>query len=187
MNAKKLFLPLLAVLGSLLASVPADASPPRVGEPMPEFPAVGPAGWLNSPPLRLAGLRGKVVLVEFWTYGCSNCRNTLPWLKQAAERYRDDGLVVVAVHTPEFPAERVRGNVVRALQPLGITHPVLLDPDSVYWNAMGNRYWPAFWLVDRQGRLAATAIGELHSGEARTRNFEGKLRELLGEPALVTR
>ncbi len=169
---------LIAVL--VLSACPAaSAQSPDTLAKLPEFPAVGEAGWLNSPPLRLAQLRGQVVLVEFWTYGCSNCRNTLPWLKQAARRHRADGLVVVAVHTPEFPAERERGNVERAVRQLGIDYPVLLDPESAYWNAVGNRYWPAFWLLGRDGRLVATAIGELHAGEPRAARFEAALQAAL--------
>ncbi len=172
-------LKLLVAVFALSACSAASAPPPGAPVRLPEFPVVGAAGWLNSSPLRLADLRGRVVLVEFWTYGCSNCRNTLPWLKQAARQYRDDGLVVVAVHTPEFPAERERGNVERALPRLGIDYPVLLDPDSAYWNAVGNRYWPAFWLLDREGRLVATAIGELHAGEARAARFEAAMKTAL--------
>jgi hypothetical protein len=87
--------------------------------------------------------------------------------------------VVVAIYTPEFAHERVPANVARAVRELGIRYPVMLDPDFAYWNLMNNRYWPAFYLVDRQGRIAATAIGELHDGEARTERFEAQLRALL--------
>jgi thiol-disulfide isomerase/thioredoxin len=145
----------------------------------PPFTATDPAAWINSPPLSLAGLRGKVVLLEFWTFGCSNCRNTLPWLETTAAEYAAQGLVVVAIHTPEFAHERVPANVARAVRELGIRYPVMLDPDFAYWNLMNNRYWPAFYLVDRQGRIAATAIGELHDGQPRAERFEAQLRALL--------
>ena len=119
------------------------------------------------------------MLVEFWTFGCSNCRNTLPWLKATAAEHAAQGLVVVGVHTPEFAQERVPANVARAVRDLGIGYPVMLDPDSAYWNLMNNRYWPAFYLIDRQGRIAATAIGELHDGEPRAERFEAQLRAVL--------
>jgi thiol-disulfide isomerase/thioredoxin len=90
-------------------------------------------GWLNSTPLSLAGLRGRVVLVEFWTYGCSNCRNTLPWVKQVAVRYRDEVLVVVAVHTPEFPRERQPGNVARAVRPRSANCTAARPAPSASW------------------------------------------------------
>ena len=132
--------------------------------------------------MSLAALRGKVVLIEFWTFGCSNCRNTLPWLKAVESRYREQGLVVVAVHTPEFAQERVPANVTEAVRRLGITYPVMLDPDFEYWKRLKNRYWPAFYLVDRGGRVTATAIGELHEGESRGDRFEAQLRAALAVP-----
>jgi thiol-disulfide isomerase/thioredoxin len=169
-------LPTLLASLLMLASCNA-ASGPRLAPP---FDAPDPAAWINSAPLTLGALRGKVVLIEFWTFGCSNCRNTLPWLKSAAARYAAQGLVVVGVHTPEFAHERVAANVARAVRELGITYPVMLDPDFEYWNRLDNRYWPAFYLVDREGRIVATAIGELHEGEPRAARFEAQLRALLG-------
>jgi thiol-disulfide isomerase/thioredoxin len=148
----------------------------------PPFPATEAAAWINSPPLTLAALRGKVVLLEFWTFGCSNCRNTLPWLKAAAPKHASQGLSVMSIHTPEFAHERVPVNVARAVRELGITYPVMLDPDFEYWNRLKNRYWPAFYLVDRQGRIAAMAIGELHASEPRVVRFEAQLRALLDSP-----
>ena len=171
-------LPTLLASLLVLASCNAAAAPPFA----PPFTATEPAAWINSPPLTVATLRGKVVLIEFWTFGCSNCRNTLPWLKSAAARYAAQGLVVVGVHTPEFAHERAAANVARAVRELGITYPVMLDPDFEYWNRLGNRYWPAFYLVDRQGRIVATAVGELHEGESRGDRFEAQLRAALAAP-----
>lgn len=161
-----------------LASCVTQAAPPVA----PPLTATRAEAWINSPPLSLAGLRGKVVLLEFWTFGCSNCRNTLPWLKAAAEKYREQGLVVVSVHTPEFAHERVPANVRQAVRDLGIRYPVMLDPDFEYWKLLNNRYWPAFYLIDRQGRIVATAFGELHAGEARGERFEAQLRAQLKAP-----
>jgi thiol-disulfide isomerase/thioredoxin len=161
-----------------LASCTASADLPVA----PAFPATRADAWINSPPLSLAELRGRVVLLEFWTFGCSNCRNTLPWLKRVEAKYRDQGLVVVSVHTPEFEHERVPANVRKAVQDLEVRYPVMLDPNFEYWKRLNNRYWPAFYLIDRQGRIAATAIGELHAGEPRGERFEAQLRAQLAAP-----
>jgi len=146
----------------------------------PELTQRGLEDWLNSEPLTLAGLRGQVVLIEFWTYGCINCTRTLPWLKAMHSRYQNQGLVIIGVHTPEFPHERETANVRQAVVRHGIAYPVMLDADHAYWRAIGNRYWPAFYLVSRAGRIEATAIGELHLGTARGDGFEERIRELLG-------
>src|SRR3981189_1592947 len=107
----------------------------------------GISNWFNSAPLNVADLRGKVVLVDFWTYGCVNCVNTLPHVTELYAKYKDRGLVVVGVHTPEFPFERSASNVQAALNPHGISYPVAQDNDSQTWNAYGNQYWPSQYLV----------------------------------------
>src|SRR5437763_7935936 len=113
----------------------------------PEFPA-GAGPWLNGPPLTLRGLRGAVVLVDFWTYSCVNCLRTLPALRAWHERYRAVGLVVVGVHTPEFDFERDPARVARALAELGVAYPVVLDNDRAIWLRFANRYWPHRYLID---------------------------------------
>jgi len=143
-----------------------------------QAPAVEASGWLNSPPLTPAGLAGKVVLYDFWTFGCVNCLHTLPHVKAWHARYAADGLVIVSIHTPEFPAEADPANVTRFVQENGIRYPVALDPGGRVWAAFGNRYWPQFSLHDRQGRHRLTAIGE--GGYDRT---EDGIRALLGVPA----
>jgi cytochrome c biogenesis protein CcdA/thiol-disulfide isomerase/thioredoxin len=143
----------------------------------PEF--AGIVGWLNSPPLTLAGLRGKVVLVDFWTYSCVNCLRTLPWLRRWDETYRDRGLVIVGVHTPEFAFERDAGNVRDAVRSLGIRYPVALDPDYGTWLAWGNRYWPAKFLIDRRG-----IVRYAHFGEGAYEEGEAAIRTLLAESGL---
>ena len=120
----------------------------------------GAPGWLNSSPLRPADLRGKVVLVEFWTYTCINWLRTLGYVRAWAEKYADRGLVVVGVHTPEFPFEEEVDNVRRAAEDLGVDHPVALDPDYVVWRAFANHYWPAIYLVDAEGRIRHHQFGE---------------------------
>lgn len=145
----------------------------------PEFTHHEPADWVNSGPLKLADLRGQVVLIEFWTFDCYNCRNTLPWLKAIHSELKDKGLTIVSVHTPELPQERDPVQVRAAVETLGIDYRVMIDKDFSYWNAMGNRYWPAFYLVGRDGQIVATAVGELHRGDRRGDQFEQRIRELL--------
>jgi thiol-disulfide isomerase/thioredoxin len=141
----------------------------------PDISGIGP--WFNSPPLSLARLRGKVVLVEFWTFGCYNCRNVEPYVKQWHERYRDDGLVVVGVHTPEFAHEADPKRVRKYLNENGITHPVVMDNDYAIWNRWGNRYWPAMYLLNKSGELCYRLFGE-----GRYQQTEQKIRELLEMP-----
>ena len=138
----------------------------------PDF--VGISGWLNSPPLSIAALRGKVVLVDFWTYGCINCVRTLPYVTQLYEKYKDKGLVVVGIHTPEFPFEHSNGNVAAALKHHGIHYPVAQDNDSATWNAYHNEYWPAQYIVDRSGKIVFT-----HAGEGQYDEIERTIQKLL--------
>ena len=139
----------------------------------PEFQ--GNSDWINSAPLTMRGLRGKVVLVDFWTYSCINCLRTLPYLKSWDERYRSKGLVIVGVHSPEFAFEHSEGNVRSAVQRLGVRYPVALDNDFATWEAFHNQYWPADFLIDRSGR-----IREYHVGEGGYAETEAKIRTLLG-------
>jgi len=125
---------------------------------LPGFEAA--AGWLNSPPLTPDELRGKVVLVDFWTYTCINWLRTLAWVRAWAEKYENDGLVVIGVHTPEFPFERDEDNVREAVQEMAIRYPVALDPDFGVWNAFSNSYWPAIYIADADGRIRYHHYGE---------------------------
>jgi cytochrome c biogenesis protein CcdA/thiol-disulfide isomerase/thioredoxin len=136
----------------------------------------GITDWFNSKPLTMHELRGKVVLVDFWTYSCINCLRTLPHLQAWWKEYRRDGLVIVGVHTPEFAFEAVPHNVEEATKQLGVTWPVALDPHYATWKAYGNQYWPAEYLIDRQGR-----IRHQHFGEGEYGNTERLIRELLGQ------
>jgi len=141
-------------------------------------PELEPTGWINSQPFRLADLRGRVVLVEFWTFDCINCRNVMPALLQWQQVYAPRGLVIVGVHTPEFRHEREINNVQAAVRELGIQYPVALDNDFGTWRAYRNRYWPAFYLVDKRGVIRYTHVGE-GSYEQTRRAIEA----LLAEPA----
>jgi thiol-disulfide isomerase/thioredoxin len=116
--------------------------------------------WLNSPPLTAAELRGKVVLVQFWTYGCTNWLRTLPYVRAWAARYRDHGLVVIGVHTPEFDFEHDQDNVRRAVKDLRVDYPVAIDNDYAIWSAFDNHYWPALYLVDAHENVRHHRLGE---------------------------
>lgn len=116
--------------------------------------------WLNGPEITEATLAGKVVLVDFWTYSCVNCIRTIPYLQKLWERYKDKGLVIIGVHTPEFAFEKDPDNVALAIKKLGVAWPVVLDNDMENWHAFANRYWPAKYLADAQGTIVYTHFGE---------------------------
>lgn len=116
--------------------------------------------WLNSPPLTMAGLRGKVVLIDFWTYSCINCLRTLPYVTSWHAKYKDQGLVVIGVHTPEYAFERKTANVETAIKRFGIQYPVAQDNQYGTWKAYNNQYWPAVYLIDRTGKVVLTHFGE---------------------------
>jgi cytochrome c biogenesis protein CcdA/thiol-disulfide isomerase/thioredoxin len=136
----------------------------------------GAAAWLNSPPLNRGVLKGKVVLIDFWTYSCINCLRTLPYIRAWAEKYKDSGLVVIGVHTPEFAFEKDPDNVRRAVRELSVTYPVPLDNDYRIWKAFGNSYWPADYLIDSAGKIRYH-----HFGEGKYDESERQIQELLKE------
>lgn len=172
----KAFLPLLVFL--LLAATPLILTT-FMGESMragvaPEI--TGIQEWFNSKPLRLADLRGKVVLIDFWTYSCINCIRTFPYLIAWDEQYREQGLVIIGVHTPEFSFEMDRENVRGAIDQFGIRYPVAMDNDYKTWKAYANNYWPHKYLIDAQGNIRYEQIGEGGYVE-----MEENIRKLLAE------
>ncbi|TDN56507.1 cytochrome c biogenesis protein DipZ [Scandinavium goeteborgense] len=134
----------------------------------------GAVQWLNSPPLTAESLRGKVVLVDFWTYSCINCLRTLPYVKAWAEKYRDQGLVVIGVHSPEFAFERDINNVTKEAKKLGVTYPIAIDNNFGIWQAFNNQYWPAHYFIDANGH-----IRYMHFGEGNYAESERVIQELL--------
>ncbi len=136
----------------------------------------GATRWFNSPPLSMESLRGKVVLVEFWTRECINCLHVLPHTKALYDRYAADGLVVVGVHTPEYDEERDASALKDAIGALDIRYPVAMDNDYRIWNAYGNRFWPAIYLIDREGHVVYR-----HVGEGDYDRTEARIRQLLGK------
>jgi thiol-disulfide isomerase/thioredoxin len=172
MNALRKF-----ALAATLActAVAAQAGPLKNSYPAPEI--TGIEKWLNSEPLTLQQLKGKVVLVDFWTYTCINCIRTLPYVKRWHEKYKDQGLVVIGMHTPEFPYERSTENVMAAIKRFDIKYPVAQDNNYATWEAYNNRYWPAAYLINKKGQVVYT-----HFGEGRYEETEAAIRALLAEP-----
>ncbi|HEY4987030.1 MAG TPA: redoxin domain-containing protein [Bradyrhizobium sp.] len=169
----------LCLTGAATSSLAAEAS--QASAPItvataeataPNF--VGLGNWFNSAPLNLGDLRGKVVLVNFWTYGCSNCVNALPHVVDLYAKYKDRGLVVVGIHTPEFPFERSASNVQAALKRHGITYPVAQDNDSKTWDAYHNQYWPSQYIVDQHGKIVLH-----HDGEGQYEQIDRTIARLL--------
>src|SRR6202034_1252477 len=164
-----------SVLAANLSGNPADAHPSLDDEgPMPDLS--GAVAWLNSPPLSSKSLRGKVVLVDFWTYSCINCLRALPYVEGWAEKYKDAGLVVIGVHTPEFAFEKERSNVEKAVRDLKLSYPIAIDSDYRIWQAFHNEYWPAHYFVDGKGHIRYHHFGEGEYGES-----ERVIQELLKE------
>ncbi|HXE76472.1 MAG TPA: redoxin domain-containing protein [Candidatus Xenobia bacterium] len=156
-------------------------APPALGTGKDVRPRIAPElpkkGWLNTPaeePLQLSELRGKVVLVEFWTFACWNCKNVLPYVKAWHEKYGPQGLVVIGVHAPELEHERKLENVKKAIRKQGITFPVVLDNDFDTWNRYQNEYWPTIYLIDANGQIVYVAIGEGDYGKT-----EARIQQLL--------
>ena len=172
---------LLAVLSLTLAG---SATGARETDPRPA-PAWRNTSWLNADrPVTLESLRGRVVLLNFWVFTCYNCTNTVPSLVDFDSKYRDEGLTIIGIHTPEFPpyaGEHDKSNVRRALEQYHIDYPVAQDNDDRTWNLYGIRYWPSFVLIDRKGRIRYEGAGEFHVGDATYRLWEGRIRELLAE------
>jgi thiol-disulfide isomerase/thioredoxin len=178
---------LFGLLAFMLAGCAAQSGGSRSGEPAIQksaaLPDLGPAPeltndtWLNvDAPLRLAGLRGKVVLVEMWTFGCVNCQNVMPALKEWHARYKDQGLVIIGNHYPEFSYEEDLSNLKDAVARYEIQYAVAQDNDGSTWRAYKNRYWPTLYLIDKQGH-----IRYVHIGEGRYKETEENIKTLLAE------
>lgn len=177
MTARRQFLATAAAATAAAFAAPdalAFFSLGRAPTAAPEF--AGIETWLNSAPLRMADLRGKVVLVDFWTYTCINCLNHLPAVKSWHEKYKSQGLVTVGVHTPEFAYEKSTKNVKAAMERLGIQHAVAQDNSYATWRAFSNHYWPAIYLVDKKGMIVYS-----HFGEGRYAETEKTIQALLAQ------
>ena len=162
------------VVDYVVSKVKADPERANTQGAMP--PLAGAVEWLNSPELTRESLKGKVVLVDFWTYDCINCQHTLPYVKAWAKKYEKDGLVVIGVHAPEYGYERIIGNVKDQVRKLGITYPVAIDNNYAIWRSFDNQYWPAHYLIDASGQVRYT-----HFGEGRYEAQEQMIQTLLDE------
>jgi thiol-disulfide isomerase/thioredoxin len=166
------------ILSAVTAGATASADP----SPAPEWHN---QSWLNTDkPITLASLRGRVVMLNFWVFTCYNCTNTVPSLVTFDRQFRDAGLTLIGIHTPEFPpyaGEHDRGNVAKALAKYDIAYPNAQDNDRKTWDLYRIRFWPSFVLIDKKGRIRYSGAGEFHVGDAKHRLWEGRIRELVAE------
>lgn len=149
----------------------------------PPFTQRSQDAWLNSRPLTLDDLEGRVVVLDFWTFDCWNCYRSFPWLKRLEASFADRDVRFLGVHSPEFAHEHDRQRVEAKVKAFGLEHPVMMDNDFAYWTAMGNRAWPAFYLVDRRGKVRYRFYGETHEGDRQARAIETAIERLLNETA----
>lgn len=169
---------LLGVLSAVkLAGATSDAVP------APQFTHAAASDWINSAPLRIESFRGRVLLIDVWAFECWNCYRSFPWLKDLETRLAPKGLAVVGVHSPELDQEYERDRVIAKVKEFGLHHPVMLDNDFSYWNALGNHYWPAYYVVDRRGVIQGRFVGETHAGDDRAQAIESLVTKLLAEPS----
>lgn len=156
-----------------------------LSEPFPaaEFHHDQTKDWINSEPLMLDDLKGKVVLLDFWTFDCWNCYNSFPWMNNLEKRLEAKGLQVIGIHTPEFAHEKVRANIEAKAKEFKLHHPIMIDNDFTYWRAMHNKYWPAFYLIDKKGVVRSVFFGETHEGDQQAVRIEKIINELLNKSA----
>ena len=178
-----LALPLSIVLANRLRPERVANASPRSSRSSATLPVLGTlpeltggTHWINGGPISRTDLRGHVALIEIWTYGCYNCLNALPYIKQTAAKYKDAGLITLGVHTPEFDREKVPANVERRVKELGVVFPVVMDNDFAIWRSLNNRYWPSVYIVDKQGRIRFH-----HDGEGRYDDIDAAVRAFLAE------
>lgn len=157
------------------------ANAESINKPLPKFSQTNAQAWLNSKPLKKEDLLGKVVLLDFWTFDCWNCYRSFPWLHKVEDKFKDKGLQVIGVHSPEFPHEQERLRLEKKVEKYKLEHPIMMDNDFAYWKAMENKYWPAFYLIDKKGVVRQRFIGETHSGGAQAKRIEVAIEQLLKE------
>ena len=172
--------PAAALIAGWIRPTQAAGATPVTISTLPDLGALpelnGGTAWINSAPITRASLKGHVTMVEIWTFGCYNCLNALPYIKQTAAKYKAAGLVTIGVHTPEFDREKVQANVERRVQELGVEFPVVMDNDFAIWRSFNNRFWPSVYIVDKQGRIRFH-----HDGEGRYSDIDAAVKALLAE------
>lgn len=149
----------------------------------PEFHQTSPELWLNSEPLTMASLQGKVVMLDFWTFDCWNCYRSFPWMNEMEARFESDEFIIIGVHTPEFEHEKVRKNIEEKILEFNLKHPTVMDNDFRYWKAMNNRYWPSYYLIDKKGNIRKKFVGETHANTKKAKEIETSIQSLIDEPA----
>ena len=175
---------LVIVFGTILI-ISATALAIKVNPPsqIPEFTQTNDSAWINSKPLTVNDLRGKVVLIDIWTYGCWNCYRSFPWLNNLEKKLAEQEFQVIGIHTPEFDHEKERENVVAKIKKFMLHHPVMMDNDFAYWHSLNNKYWPAYYIVDKKGKIRGAFVGETHEGDPRAIQIENLILKLLKEDA----
>lgn len=168
----------LILFVALLTTACAQALEQR---PLPEFTTTEARYWLNSEPLGVEQLRGRVILIDVWTFDCWNCYRSFPWLKGLEADLSDQAFGVIGIHSPEFDHEQDPARVAAKITEFDLQHPVMMDNDFAYWRALDNQYWPAFYLVDKKGLIRYLHVGETHAGTDRARRIEEQIRTLLAE------
>ena len=153
----------------------------QLPQPAPEFTHQDDDAWLNSKPLSLVELRGKVVLLDFWTFDCWNCYRSFPWLRALESRMKNRAFMIVGVHTPEFDHERQKIRLEEKVKSYRLRHPIMIDNDFSYWNAVGSRYWPSFFIIDKSGVIRADFIGQTDLNSAQAEKIERIVERLLAE------
>lgn len=152
-----------------------------LGMPLPEFSQTNSSQWINSDAITVNDLKGHVVLIDVWTFECWNCYRSFPWLRDLEHRYTRSGLKIIGIHSPEFAREKVIANIKQKVKQFNLHHPVMVDNDRVYWKALGNRYWPAFYVVDKKGIIRDVVVGETHIGDRNANRIELKIKALILE------
>lgn len=176
-----LFIVTFFVVMTIVTLQPSMAGPLSKPFAAAEFHHNQKSDWINSEPLMLDDLKGKVVLLDFWTFDCWNCYNSFPWMNAMEKRLEGKGLQVIGVHTPEFAHEKIRSNIEAKAKEFKLHHPIMIDNDFTYWRAMHNKYWPAYYLIDKKGQVRSVFFGETHEGDQQAIRIEKLLNELLEE------
>ena len=145
----------------------------------PEFTHTQENEWINSKPISMVDLKGKVILIDMWTFDCWNCYRSFPWLNSLEKKYQKKGFQIIGVHSPEFDHEKVRQNVIEKAKKFKLHHPIMMDNDFSYWRSLNNRFWPTFYLIDKDGNIVYSHIGETHHGDIKAIALETRLIQLL--------
>ncbi len=169
---------LFAFLLAVVTFAPLQA---KEAYPLPAFTQASAQEWLNSKPLSKKDLLGKVTLVDFWTYGCWNCYRSFPWLHGVEKKLSPKGFQIIGIHSPEFDSEKIHASIKQKIKEFNITNPVMVDNDMGFWQKMNNRYWPAYYIVDKKGYVRADFVGETHENSSQAKKIEAVIKQLLAE------